>query len=59
MYLFFWLWEFTTKGIVEILGIAAGSREDKESWTNFLRYLKDCGLFGVKLIEAEETRKKY
>ena len=59
MYLFFGLWEFTTKGIVEILGIAAGSREDKESWTNFLRYLKDCGLFGVKLIEAEETRKKY
>ena len=59
MYLFFWLWEFTTKGIVEILGIAAGSREDKESWTNFLRYLKDRGLAGVKLIEPEETRKKY
>ena len=59
MYLFFWLWEFTTKGIVEILGIAEGGREDKESWTNFLRYLKDRGLSGVKLIEPEETRKKY
>ena len=59
MYLFFWLWEFTTKGIVEILGIASGGREDKESWTNFLRYLKDRGLSGVKLIEPEETRKKY
>ena len=47
------------EGYREILGIAEGSREDKESWTNFLRYLKDCGLFGVKLIEAEETRKKY
>ena len=41
-----------------ILDIAEGGREDKESWTNFLRYLKDRGLSGVKLIEPEETRKK-
>ena len=47
------------EGYREILGIAEGSRENKESWTNFLRYLKDRGLFGVKLIEAEETCKKY
>ena len=24
--------------------------EDKESWQNFLRYLKDRGLHGVKLV---------
>ena len=47
------------EGYREILGIAEGSREDKESWINFLRYLKDRGLSGLKLIEAEETRKKY
>ena len=47
------------EGYREILGIAEGSREDKESWINFLRYLKDRGLSGVKLIEPEETRKKY
>lgn len=34
----------------EILGVAEGSREDKESRSNFLRYLKDRGLKGVKLI---------
>ena len=26
-------------GYREILGVAEGSREDKESWQNFLRYL--------------------
>ena len=31
-------------GYREILGVAEGSREDKESWSNFLRYLKDRGL---------------
>ena len=42
------------EGYREILGIAEGSREDKESWTNFLRYLKDRGLFGVKLIVSDK-----
>jgi len=37
-------------GYREILGVAEGSREDKESWQNFLRYLKDRGLHGVKLV---------
>ena len=41
-------------GYREILGIAEGSREDKESWTNFLRYLKDRGLSGVKLIVSDK-----
>ena len=42
------------EGYREILGIAEGSREDKESWTNFLRYLKDRGLPGVKLIVSDK-----
>ena len=42
------------EGYREILGIAEGSREDKESWTNFLRYLKDRGLSGVKLIVSDK-----
>ena len=37
-----------------ILDIAEGGREDKESWTNFLRYLKDRGLSGVKLIASDK-----
>ena len=31
------------EGYREILGVAEGSREDKESWSNFLRYLKERG----------------
>ena len=42
------------EGYREILGIAEGSREDKESWTNFLRYLKDRGLSWVKLIVSDK-----
>ena len=40
-------------GYREILGVAEGSREDKESWQNFLRYLKDRGLHGVKLVVSD------
>ena len=32
------------EGYREILGAAEGSCEDKESWSNFLRYLKERGL---------------
>ena len=42
------------EGYREILGIAEGSRKDKESWTNFLRYLKDRGLSEVKLIVSDK-----
>ena len=42
------------EGYREILGIAEESREDKESWTNFLRYLKNRGLSGVKLIVSDK-----
>ena len=38
----------------EILGVADGSREDKESWSNFLRYLKERGLKGVRLIVSDK-----
>ena len=41
-------------GYREILGVAEGSREDKESWSNFLRYLKDRGLKGVRLIISDK-----
>jgi len=42
------------EGYREMLGVAEGSREDKESWTNFLRYLKDRGLKGVKLAVSDK-----
>jgi len=42
-------------GYREILGVAEGSREDKESWQNFLRYLKDRGLHGVKLVVSDKS----
>jgi putative transposase len=38
----------------EILGVAEGAREDKESWRNFLRYLKGRGLTGVKLVISDK-----
>ena len=41
-------------GYREILGVAEGSREDKVSWSNFLRYLKDRGLKGVRLIISDK-----
>ena len=42
------------EGYREILGVAEGSREDKESWSNFLRYLKERGLHGVRLIISDK-----
>ena len=42
-------------GYREILGVAEGSREDKESWQNFLRYLKDRDLHGVKLVVSDKS----
>jgi len=41
-------------GYREVIGVAEGSREDKESWSNFLRYLKERGLCGVKLIISDK-----
>jgi transposase-like protein len=42
------------EGYREILGLAEGAREDKESWTSFLRYLKDRGLKGVELFTSDK-----
>lgn len=42
------------EGYREILGVAEGSREDKESWSNFLRYLKERGLKGVRLVISDK-----
>jgi Transposase, Mutator family len=35
-----------------VLAVAEGSKEDKASWTTFLRHLKERGLKGVRLPNA-------
>ena len=42
------------EGYREILGVAEGAKEDKASWTAFLRYLKGRGLKGVDLIISDK-----
>ena len=42
-------------GFREILGLAEGAKEDKESWKQFLRYLKSRGLTGVKLFISDKS----
>lgn len=41
-------------GYRDVLGVAEGCKEDKESWGNFLRYLKTRGLNGVKLFITDK-----
>ena len=41
-------------GYREILGVAEGTKEDKASWQQFLRYLKERGLKGVQLIVSDK-----
>jgi putative transposase len=41
-------------GFREILGICEGTREDKESWRNFLRHLKQRGLSNVRLVVSDK-----
>ena len=41
-------------GYREILGVAEGTKEDKTSWRNFLRYLKERGLSGPRLIVSDK-----
>jgi putative transposase len=38
----------------EILGVMEGAKEDKDSWANFLRYLKSRGLKGVRLVVSDK-----
>jgi putative transposase len=42
------------EGYREILGVAEGAREDKDSWTSFLRYLKERGMKGVELFISDK-----
>ncbi len=41
-------------GYREILGVCEGTKEDKESWRNFLRHLKERGLSGCKLTVSDK-----
>ena len=41
-------------GYREIIGAAEGMKEDAESWKNFLVWLKERGLDGVKLIVGDK-----
>lgn len=42
------------EGFREVLGVMEGAKEDKESWTRFLRHLKERGLKGVRLVVGDK-----
>jgi transposase-like protein len=42
------------EGFRDILGVMEGAKEDKASWTKFLRHLKDRGLQGIQLIVSDK-----
>ena len=42
-------------GFREILGVAEGSREDSESWRQFLRYLRERGLERIRLLISDKS----
>jgi transposase-like protein len=37
----------------QILGVCEGTKEDAQSWRNFLRHLKERGLRGVRMITSD------
>ena len=39
----------------EAMGVAEGSREERESWHEFLRYLKDRGLERIRLLVSDKN----
>jgi putative transposase len=41
-------------GFREILGVCEGAKEDKASWLDFLRHLKQRGLKGVRLVISDK-----
>jgi putative transposase len=41
-------------GFREVLGICEGAKEDAESWSNFLRHLKQRGLTGIQLVISDK-----
>jgi putative transposase len=42
-------------GYREVLGVMEGAKEDKASWVNFMRHLKERGLAGVRLIHQRQV----
>ena len=42
------------QGFREILGVMEGTKEDKASWTKFLRHLKERGLQSMELIISDK-----
>ncbi len=42
------------QGYREVLGVMEGAKEDKDSWSAFLRYLKGRGLKGVCLFVSDK-----
>jgi putative transposase len=42
------------EGFREVLAVAEGSKEDKASWTAFLRHLKDRGLKGIRMFVSDK-----
>jgi transposase-like protein len=43
----------TADGMREVIGVAEGMKEDKQSWLDFLRWLKGRGLNGTKLFISD------
>ena len=43
-----------SEGYRKVIGVAEGGKEDKESWLNFLRHLKERGLKGVRLFISDK-----
>ena len=43
------------EGYRDVLGVCLGSREDEESWSTFLRHLKERGLKGVRLVTSDKA----
>ncbi|MFV2041580.1 MAG: IS256 family transposase, partial [Candidatus Hydrothermarchaeales archaeon] len=41
-------------GYREVLGAAEGAKEDKKSWSNFIRHLKERGLKGVRMFITDK-----
>jgi len=41
-------------GYREFLGVAEGAKEDKKSWSLFLRHLKERGLTGVRIFTSDK-----
>lgn len=43
-----------TEGLTDILGVMEGAKEDRESWSNFVRHLKNRGLKGIRLMTSDK-----